>query len=164
MSRRSTNGGASDDTGRMVTAAFPAQAGVDLGNAEPVEASHLQPAVEQLAHHFIKKGRKSSAILIVGLTAIFGGGGYFAQQAAVDRHNTEIEQLSDDVDVHSDLPGHSGAVSHEQLEKVEQQVIDLDRNVVKIGEKLDGEAVRQRERHDDLKEELRYLRRRRRDP
>lgn len=144
----------------MVSAAFPA-AGAELGNADAVDNSQVQPAVEQLAHHFIKKARKSSALLIVGLTALFGGGGYFAQQAAVDRHSDELEQLSDDVDAHGRRPSHDGAVSQEQLEKVEKRVIAIDRDVATIGEKLDGEALRQKERHDDLKEELRYLRRRR---
>lgn len=146
----------------MVRAAFPA-AGADLGNAPEAEQSHLQPAVEQLAHHFIKKGRKSSALLIVGLTALFGGGGYFAQQAAVDRHTDELEKLDAAVDAHEAQPTHDGAVTRIEVKALEDKVQHLDKSVGQLGQKIDGQEKRQTERHDDLKEELRYLRRRRRD-
>lgn len=158
MTRRSQTGDPLDDTGRMVSAAFPAEH-ADLGNAE----KSIQPAVEQLAGHFMRKARKGNAVIVVALTALFGTGGYFAQQAAVDRHTDELEQLGDDVEAHEDRPAHDGAVSQEQLGEVERRVIAIDRDVAKIGQQLDSEAVRQKERHDDLKEELRYLRRRRRD-
>ncbi len=131
----------------MVNAAFPAEAHAD--------------GIEQLAGHFMRKARKGNAVLIVVLSVLFGGGGYFALQAAVAQHTTELEGLGGDVKAHQAKPAHRGGVSHEQLEKVQQQVTEIDRAVVKIGETLDGEARLQQERHDDLKEELRYLRRRR---
>lgn len=164
MSRRTTNGGTPDDTGRMVSAAFPAAPGIDLGNADAAEGSHLQPAVEQLAHHFIKKGRKSSALLIFALSVLFGGGGYFAMQAAVDRHTDELKKLDVEVETHDAKPAHDGAASKSEVRALEGKVQQLDKSVGTLGTKIDERSKAQEKQYDDIKMELRLIRRRRRDP
>lgn len=164
MSRRSTNGGAADETGRMVSAAFPAAAGVNLGDDEAAEGSHLQPAVEQLARHFIKKGRKSSALLIFALSVLFGGGGYFAMQAAVDRHTEELEQLDSEVDLHDAKPAHDGAASKSEVGALEDKVQQLDKSVGNLGIKIDERSKAQEKQYESINRELRIIRLRRRDP
>lgn len=160
MSRRSTNGGARDDAdhaGRLASAAFPAVA--EVGSAEPAHAD----AAEQFAAHLIRKGRKSGWLTTVVVAALFGTGGFFGMKAAGERRDEKIGAVEADAAVHDAKPAHDGAATKVEVKALETKVQHLDKSVGALGGKIDSQETRQKERHDDLKEELRYLRRRRRD-
>ncbi len=158
MGRRSRNGDPSEDTGSLASAAFPAVAAV--GSAEPVHAD----AAEQFAAHLIRKGRKSGWLTTVAVAALFGTGGFFGMKAAGERRDEKIGAVEADAAVHDAKPAHDGAATRVEMKALEGKVRQLDKSVVELGTKIDERSKAQEKQYDDIKSELRIIRRRRRDP
>ncbi|HEU01857.1 hypothetical protein LCGC14_0605640 [marine sediment metagenome] len=161
MSRRGTNGGTrseADAAGRLASAAFPAVAAV--GNTEPVHAD----AAEQFAAHLIRKGRKSGWLTTVVVAALFGTGGFFGMRAAGERRDEKIGAVETDAAVHDAKPAHDGAATRVEMKALEGKVQQLDTSVGNLGIKIDERSKAQEKQYDDIKSDLRIIRRRRRDP
>ena len=96
------------------------------------------------------------------LTAVLAMGAAYGGLKLADKNNAEqIKAVNIKADVHDAKTAHSGAATRIEVKAIEDKVQTLDKSVIKLGTKIDGQEVRQKERHDDIKEELRYLRRRR---
>ncbi len=165
MARRSTNGGPAaprrderDDTGKLVTAAFPAMA--DAGNAEPVEESHAD-SIEKLAAHVIRKGRKGNWLATVVIAGLFGTGGFFGMKAAGERRDEKIEIVETDAAAHDAKPAHDGAATKVEVKALDEKVQKLDKTVGELGVTIDSQEKAQTVRHLEIVDELKWLRRNR---
>lgn len=92
---------------------------------------------------------------LVALSAAYGG-----IKLAVKNNAEQIESVSTVIDTHRDESVHSGSATKVEVKAIEDKVQTLDKSVVELGTKIDGQETRQKERHDDIKEDFRDLRRR----
>lgn len=96
------------------------------------------------------------------ITALLAMGAAYGGLKLADQDNAkQIGAVKADAAVHKAKPAHNGAATKVEVKAVEDKVNTLDKSVIKLGTKIDGQETRQKERHDDIKDELRYLRRRR---
>ena len=151
MARSSTNG---DDTERLSRAAFPAA--VDTGSAEPAP-----DAAEQFAAHLIRKGRKSGWLATLVISGVLGTGGFFGMKAAGERRDDKIEAVETDAAAHDARPAHDGAATRVEFKALDAKVQQLDKSVGELGVKIDSQETVQSKRHEDIVEELKWLRRNR---
>ncbi len=151
MARRSTNG---DDTERLSRAAFPAVA--ETGDAEAAP-----DAAEQFAAHLIRKGRRNGWLTTLLIASVFGTGGFFGMRAAGERRDEKIEAVEIGVAAHEAKPVHDGAPTRVEVKALETKVQSLDKSVGELGVKIDSQETAQSKRHDNIVDELKWLRRNR---
>jgi hypothetical protein len=97
------------------------------------------------------------------LTALFTlGVAYGGIKWAVKSNADDIKAVDTKVEIHAIKSAHAGAVTKVEIKPLEDKVQALDKSVGELGVLIGQQEIRQKERHDDIKSELKYLRRRRR--
>lgn len=130
----------------------------DAGNADAI----AQPdSIEQFATHMLRKGRKGNWLAVVVVSALFGTGGFFGMRAAGERRDEKIETVQSDAAAHGAKPAHDGAASKIEVRALEREVQQLDKSVGNLATKIDERSKAQEKQYDDIKSELKFIRRNR---
>lgn len=115
------------------------------------------PPPKGLKHPLTLSLLKYVVTSLIALGAAYGG-----IKLAVKSNADDIQTVDSKVETHKAKTAHPGAATKVEVKAVEDKVQHLDKSVGELGVQIGEQEKRQAERHDDIKDELKYLRRRRR--
>ena len=102
----------------------------------------------------------TAGLIKYAVTALFAlGAAYGGIKLAVKSNSDDIKAVDTKFEVHADKSAHPGAATRVEVKAIEDKVQALDKSVGELGVQIDQQELRQKERHDDIKGELKYLRR-----
>jgi len=164
-----------ETTDRLVSDMLSASRDVGAAPRAPTGTDPLEQAITSLVDHLREgnggggdngsmsaKHPVATPIIKYAITALLAlGAAYGGIKLAVKHNADSIEMLDAKIEMHDASPAHDGAVTKQEFQEVRKEVRDVEKKVDNIGVKIDERAKAQMQQYDDIKDELRYLRRRR---